>query len=123
MRTAAEIRRAPHYTRAQWDELLTFARRLARGNLGEADLTLASFRHEISRCSPERFPIQSASAVLMAESFARIGRAFVIAGLPEDRELIGASLGEAASCLQELLARQRAAEAERGRRVMGEKED
>lgn len=123
MRSVADLRRSPAYSRPEWDELLRLARRVGRGQLGEADLSWAAFRHGITRCTPDRFPLPHASAGLLAHGFVRIASAFALAGLPEDRALIGPILAEVAAGLEELLARQRASEAERGRRVTGERED
>jgi hypothetical protein len=130
-RGARSFSRAPRSTaspvssRRGWLDLLDQARRLSRGDLperrpGEA---LLQFLNLARRTRAAEFPIRGDSARLMAEAFLTQARAFCVAGLPELRAAYGPALSASTACLEGMLDQQRRADAEIGRRVLGERDD
>lgn len=115
----------PHATRQQWRTLLDGARTLARGDIDRAKgaVAMIDFEHLATRARATEFPVEGASVAFMVEAFLRQARAFCVVINPELKELFGAPLLASADCLEEMLDAQRRAEAVRGRRCLGERED
>jgi hypothetical protein len=141
-RLAVERRRIPYgeSPRRYWQNFVDSARRLAsiadgasfeavvvaqragvlRGSPAER---LTDFAHLTHAARHVDFPVAGASPALMVEGFLKIGRAFAEAGLPQYRTAYAPALAAAADALDSLLSADVAASAERGRRMMGERDD
>lgn len=81
---------------------------------------LADFNHLCLGVRANEFPVAGSSPQWVADAFLRLGRAVFEAGDPTWREAYVPALAATAEALETLMDLQRNAEAEAGRRVMGE---
>ena len=83
---------------------------------------LLDFRHLALRDPPGPFPVAGATAALMAEAFRRQASAFLVATSEEARALYAPALAASASVLDQLIAADRARQADSWRRRTGERD-